>query len=225
MGLISKALAGAAGAVKETSFELMRAEILALRDARLNEYARTMKTEIDHPFARAERAAGETFQAGEKQKDRQFSRQIADERNKTSVDVAKVQADSRMTAAETRAAVAGKDKGRLTQKDGIIHVLQPRYGGRLDGGVWFPDEGNRDVALRAMQIYEQLTSDHKGLSPIAAATQAAQQAEREHAMGTLPIGRAPTPGAEKPKRDFRPLWGNRQAEEDAFIEGFYDSGP
>lgn len=95
MSIIGKALAGAGRATREATGDLMRAEIMRLRDARLNEYARSMKTEIDQPFARSERVEGEKFTAGEKAADRASAEEIAANRNKTTVEAAKIGAGAK----------------------------------------------------------------------------------------------------------------------------------
>lgn len=73
IGIIGKALAGAGGAAKDASMEAMRAEIMAQRDARLNEYAKTMQTDVVQPFQTSEREASQQFQAGQTEKGQQFT--------------------------------------------------------------------------------------------------------------------------------------------------------
>ena len=93
-----------------------------------------------------------------------------------------------------------------------MKVLVSRYGGKLEGGMWFPDEANRDVALRASVLLEQ--NLQRGLPAMEAASQAAQMAEREKAEGRLPIGQAPAaggaPAASAPGNsgatDYSSLW-------------------
>jgi DNA-directed RNA polymerase subunit K/omega len=180
-GMIGKAMAGAAGAVKEVSLEYMRADIMATRDKRLNDYARSMKTEVDQPF-----------QAGENEKTR------TQDYTKHSETLGETKRHNQATESNQRKLVDGKLKGAggtgLKAKDAIVHVLQPRYGGKLEGGMWFPDEANKDVALRANQLLEQFSSN--GVPPMEAAVQAVEKAEREKAAGTLPIGKAPKKAAE-----------------------------
>jgi len=122
--------------------------------------------------------------------------------NKATEESDMIRANADKTNAENKDVPA---KGGLTQKDGLA-VLKERYGGKFEGGVWFPDEKNKDVGLRAMQIYEQKVSTK--IPPVEAAKQAAEQAEREQATGKLPIGQAPeSPGASGTgTKDYSNLW-------------------
>jgi hypothetical protein len=70
IGILGKALAGAGAAVQPVALEGLRASILAERDARLNQYATNLETNVRQPFQTAERIAGETFSAGESEKTR-----------------------------------------------------------------------------------------------------------------------------------------------------------
>jgi hypothetical protein len=211
-GILNNALAGAGEGIERAGFTQMQAEIQAQRDAKLNEYARSMKTDVEQPFQSEERE--KTLQA---QKDihheatsttQQTHAEALAESKRHNVETEKtgrITAEAHMKAAEAK---QGQPKGALTQKDGVLHVLQPRYGGKFEGGMWFPDEKNQDVALRAFQIYEQLSSGANALAPMEAATQAAQKAEREQALGVLPIGKgapAGVPVASAPK-SYRQLW-------------------
>jgi len=62
-------------------------------------------------------------------------------------------------------------------KMAIDKVIMPRYGGRFEGGLFFPDEANKDVATRATQIAGELV--RRGMAPEAAGVKAVEQAERE----------------------------------------------
>lgn len=62
-------------------------------------------------------------------------------------------------------------------KMAVDKVLMPRYGGRFEGGVWFPDTDNKDVATRATEIAGQLI--RRGMDPEAAGVQAARHADQE----------------------------------------------
>ena len=66
------------------------------------------------------------------------------------------------------------DLDNLKATDGI-KVLQSRYGGRFEGGMWFPDEKNRDVAVRAHTAFEKRIAS--GMTPMAAADAAIRDAE------------------------------------------------
>lgn len=183
-GMIGRAIGGAAGAIKDVSIEYMRADILAKRDERLNGYARAMKTDVDQPFT-----------AGENQKTR------TQDYTKHTETLGETKRHNKATEDNQRKLVEGKIKGAggtgLKAKDAIVHVLQPRYGGKLEGGMWFPDDANKDVALRANQLLEQFASS--GVQPMEAAVKAVEQAEREKAKGTLPIGKAPNKSDGSPK--------------------------
>jgi hypothetical protein len=72
-GLAVKALAGAGGAVKDASMEMLRAEIMQMRDARLNNYATQMETNVRQPFQTSEREASQANVAAEAQKGREFT--------------------------------------------------------------------------------------------------------------------------------------------------------
>jgi len=127
--------------------------------------------------------------------------------NKATEESGRITAQARKTAAEAKLT----EKGSLTQKDGL-NVLKERYGGKFEGGVWFPDEKNKDVGMRAMQIYEQKITANPKMGHIEAATQSVGEAEREKAQGkTPPFLKAKTtdqPGdtGKEGKKDFRTLW-------------------
>lgn len=53
--------------------------------------------------------------------------------------------------------------------------LQARYGGQLDGDMWFPDEKNKDVAIKASSAFERHIK--AGKDPMAAAEAAINEAE------------------------------------------------
>jgi hypothetical protein len=59
----------------------------------------------------------------------------------------------------------------------IDKVIMPRFGGRFEGGLFFPEEANKDVATRATAIAGQLIRG--GMDPEAAGVKAVEQAERE----------------------------------------------
>lgn len=65
-------------------------------------------------------------------------------------------------------------------KMAIDKVLMPHFGGRFEGGLWFPEEANKAVATRATAIAGQLI--RQGMDPEAAGVQAIAQAEREKAL-------------------------------------------
>ncbi len=79
-------------------------------------------------------------------------------------------------------------------KMAIDKVILPTFGGRFEGGMFFPDEKNKDVALRATQIAGELIRG--GMHPEAAGVQAVERAKREKAMAdaTRPGGGG-APGA------------------------------
>jgi len=73
------------------------------------------------------------------------------------------------------------DKATMDKlKLAIDKVLMPRYGGRFEGGFWFPDDKNRDIATNAQSILE--TKIAAGMEPVRAAEEAAREAE----SGMLP---------------------------------------
>lgn len=67
MGLLNKALAGAgqglAQAGQTVGLEALRASVMAERDAKLNEYARKLQTEVMLPFQAAEKEKERSFEA------------------------------------------------------------------------------------------------------------------------------------------------------------------
>ncbi|MEW5709851.1 MAG: hypothetical protein AB1830_13250 [Pseudomonadota bacterium] len=65
-------------------------------------------------------------------------------------------------------------------KMAISNVILPRYGGRFEGGMFFPDEANKDVATRAVAIAGQLI--RSGMEPEQAGVEAIARAEREKAV-------------------------------------------
>lgn len=71
-GIIGRALAGAAGGVKDASLEMMRAEILAQRDARLHAYDQESRAS-DQAYRTSERVAGQEYQSGESAANREFT--------------------------------------------------------------------------------------------------------------------------------------------------------
>lgn len=68
-------------------------------------------------------------------------------------------------------------------KMAIDKVILPKYGGRFEGGMFFPDEKNKDVAVRAITIAGELV--RAGMAPEAAGAEAINRAEREKALGTV----------------------------------------
>lgn len=65
-------------------------------------------------------------------------------------------------------------------KMAIDKVILPKYGGRFEGGMFFPDEKNKEVALRATQLVGEYV--RQGMDPEAAGVKAVQEAEREKAL-------------------------------------------
>lgn len=80
-------------------------------------------------------------------------------------------------------------------KMGIDKVLMPKFGGKFEGGMWFPDEANKDVAVRATQILGEKV--RSGMDPEKAGAEAILQAEREAVL-------RPKPGA--PRYDGPRPW-------------------
>lgn len=116
-----------------------------------------------------------------------------------------ITAEAHKTAAEKK---TKDEKGSLTQKDGL-NVLRERFGGKLDAmGQWSMDEKNKDVAMRSYVLYQE---NLKTMEELPAAQKAADQAEREKAMGKLPRtatgAESGTTGNEGTK-NFRTLWSN-----------------
>lgn len=111
---------------------------------------------------------------------------------------------------QTKAVGDGADGGGVFKATEGVKVLASRYGGKFEGGMWFPDEANKDVALRANQLLEEkLAQPQYQGKPMDAAAAAAQQAEREKATGNLPIGRPPAgtqPAAAGGASDYSNLW-------------------
>lgn len=90
--------------------------------------------------------------------------------------------------------ISPKENTRINDsvKMSIDKVILPKYGGRFEGGMFFPDEKNKDVALRAQVLAEKNIREKK-MNPIEAANAAIDQAEREKKLGTPPG--APASGA------------------------------
>jgi len=65
-------------------------------------------------------------------------------------------------------------------KMAIDKVIMPKYGGRFEGGLFFPEEANKDVALRATQIVGELVRG--GMNPEAAGAEAVKRADREKTL-------------------------------------------
>lgn len=70
-------------------------------------------------------------------------------------------------------------------KMAIDKVLLPKYGGKFEGGMFFPDDANKDVALRASVLTEQFIRNDR-MDPVAAANKGVEQAEREKATAPKP---------------------------------------
>lgn len=77
---------------------------------------------------------------------------------------------------------------RLLTNDAVA-ILQSHFGGRFEGGMWFPDEENRDVAMNAIEMAADLIKE--GEQPQRAANIAAEKAK----AGALPKSRRGTNGA------------------------------
>lgn len=155
----------------------------------------------------------QSLQFGETMSNNKKTRDEAERHNKASEGIAAKNADARVTAAEAKAlaaeaaAAAKANKpaaGDLKPKDGLS-TIQQHFGGRFEGGTYFPDEANKSVALRAQELLEEKLAD--GGTPMASAKRAIEQAEREKATGTLPVGKAPAAAeASKPGGTYRSLW-------------------
>jgi hypothetical protein len=65
-------------------------------------------------------------------------------------------------------------------KMAIDKVILPKFGGRFEGGMFFPDEANKDVAVRATQLAGEYVRG--GMDPEAAGARAVKEAEREEAV-------------------------------------------
>lgn len=65
-------------------------------------------------------------------------------------------------------------------KMAIDKVIMPKYGGRFEGGMFFPDEANKDIALRATELAGEYVRG--GMHPEAAGAKAVRDAEREEAL-------------------------------------------
>jgi len=86
---------------------------------------------------------------------------------------------------------------RLLTND-AVNILQSHFGGRFEGGMWFPDEENRDVAMNAIEIASDLIQE--GETPQRAANLAAAKAKQ----GALPKSRrtaAPGANPSQPPKD------------------------
>ena len=85
-----------------------------------------------------------------------------------------------------------KENTRLNDqvKMAIDKVILPKYGGRFEGGMFFPDEKNKTVALRAQVLAEENIRKHN-MQPIQAANAAIEQAEREAKLASMQGGGQP----------------------------------
>lgn len=141
--------------------------------------------------------------------------------NRATEATAALNADAKLAAAEAKEKTAG-EKGALNEKDIFTNVVMPRFGGKLDAmGQMTLDERNKDVAMRASVLYTQKATElrSQGLATsdnlAKAASAAADQAEREKALGKplmesgaaapkVPVGTQPDEPAPK---NYRSLWG------------------
>lgn len=91
-------------------------------------------------------------------------------------------------------APGSKAAGRIDDrvKMAIDKVIMPRYGGRFEGGLFFPDEANKDVATRATQLAGEMI--RQGTDPEVAGVKAIEQAERERAIRDPKQGGGPYKG-------------------------------
>lgn len=81
---------------------------------------------------------------------------------------------------------------RLLTND-AVSILQSHFGGRFEGGMWFPDDENKEVAMNAIELASDLIKE--GESPQRAANIAAEKAKQ----GALPKSRrTAVPGATAP---------------------------
>lgn len=82
------------------------------------------------------------------------------------------------SAGTSRKATAATDD---RVKMAIDKVILPKFGGRFEGGMFFPDKDNKDIALRSAVLTEQYIRQDK-MDPVAAANKAIGAAEREKAL-------------------------------------------
>jgi hypothetical protein len=124
-GLIGKALAGGADAVEKTSFEAMRAQIMADRDAKLNEYNRALQTEVVQPF-----------QAQQTDKTIQAHKDISAATNATHVQVANINAAAHKAAQNMNKTIGSDKDGRLFYLDDNkkpVFLMDPETGDPIIG--------------------------------------------------------------------------------------------
>lgn len=104
-------------------------------------------------------------------------------------------------AASAAGGIAPQSRKQQDHVDGrvkmaIDKVIMPRFGGKFEGGVFFPDAENKDVATRAVLLAGKFIRED-GMDPEAAGGRAIEQAEYEKALGQLG-GKGP---ADKPAAD------------------------
>lgn len=74
---------------------------------------------------------------------------------------------------------ASSKQQRLLTNDSV-KILQQHFGGRFEGGMWFPDEANKELAINAQAISEEYVQS--GMS----AVRSAETAARDAKAGKLP---------------------------------------
>ena len=88
---------------------------------------------------------------------------------------------------------------RLRVQQGL-GVLQSHYGGKFEGGIWFPDDGNKDEGLAAQAIMESMVRD-QGVSPVNAARDAAKVSGKIYSAARAKAKqRAETSGNDSPEQ-------------------------
>lgn len=93
---------------------------------------------------------------------------------------------------KTKEQIESEKFQRLLTND-AVSILQSHFGGRFEGGMWFPDEENKGVAMNAIEMAADLIKE--GEQPQRAANIAAEKAKQ----GALPKSRrTAAPGTAAP---------------------------
>lgn len=124
-GILNNALAGAGEGIERAGFTQMQAEIQAQRDAKLNEYARSMKTDVEQPF-----------QSEQTDKTLQAHKDIGAAANVTHENVARINAAAHRAAANVNKTIASDADGRLFYLDDSkkpVFLTDPETGEPIKG--------------------------------------------------------------------------------------------
>lgn len=80
---------------------------------------------------------------------------------------------------------AGRSEKQIEHTDARVKIaidkaIMPYFGGKFEGGAYFPDEANKDAALEAVTRAERYVGS--GMEPIAAGQRAVQEVQRDRTV-------------------------------------------